>query len=242
MNDEAFPRFLDLFNHRFIQFVLPCLGGFAADLAARSSGRRPFVRLYRFGGRNRISTLPSARQPTGRSKAEFCRPAWKRRRNRPRASRPLFAEFRSPGRGRRVHQVCVSSLSHSNGRASAGLQQVRRRCAAGPQCVQRSGQDQDPDFFQRIWPNTFASYRLAIFASRWPTWFSSIAASSSNDDVELAIPAGPQSPIRLGQVRSIGLDELDVPQLDEQGGLPLGRPLPSCRTHEKQAKTFEQGP
>ena len=61
MRDDAFPRFLDILNHRFLQLFFPRLGGCPADRPARPSGGRPLRRLCRLDDRHRIAALPRPR-------------------------------------------------------------------------------------------------------------------------------------------------------------------------------------
>ena len=203
-NDDAFPRFLDIFNHRFLQLFFRAWANsrpiaqhdrpkhdrfFAYIGSAIGIGSEPYRNLDSIPDAAKLGfagLLGRRRNPHRVSPARIC---------------GLFEVKAEVDEfvGTRL-MLDARGIYHS-GQAP---QRAWRGRDARPRRLQRAGQDQDPHLHAQTSRSTFDFCPAAISASRSRISCIFYNGAQLDWDAELAIPSGAVEPIRLGQFGQLG--------------------------------------
>ena len=216
MRDDAFPRFLDLFNHRFLQLF------FRAWADSRPIAQHDRPRDDRFiayiGSMIGVGSAAAARSRYRPRSGQ----ALLRRPDRPAGQVGLAAEklhrrpVRREGRGRRVRGLvaCFDAAECSRlGQANSALGVTM---AARLEHLQRAGQDPRSASTPATWRSTCASCRAAICASRCVMRCFSISATSSIGRSSWRFRPARSSRCGSGKSGQTRLDELDGTELERR--------------------------
>ena len=140
MRDDAFPRFLDLLNHRFLQLFFRAW----ADARPIAQHDRPeadrFHRLYRRDDRDRDAAASRSRFGAGRRQARLCRPDGAAGPVRLPPDQSDRGAVRRRGRDRRVRRLLSDVRRGGSLPARRAQQRAWHRYAHGGERIQRRGQ------------------------------------------------------------------------------------------------------
>ncbi len=205
MRDDAFPRFLDIFNHRFLQLFFRAW----ADARPIAQHDRPdadrFVTyvgaMIGIGSR----ALPRSRFGPRRRQAAFAGLMGRRRRSRvapARASWPACSASMVE-----IDEFVGSRLVFERERAHAARPpqlRARHRPAGRRQRLQRPGQVPHSSVRGNDWPTTSRFLPTGERCEPLADLVFFYIGEQLEWDVELAIPAGAIEPVRLGRFGQLG--------------------------------------
>ena len=202
--DDAFPRFLDLFNHRFIQLFFRAW----ADARPIAQHDRPDAdRFVAYVGsaigigsapyRN-LDTVPDA------AKLGFAGLLGAQAKSASRLRRRDPWHVQRQGRGRGIRRLAPRDSRRRSGPGSAG----DTMCSARTPCSERSIFSVQDKIRIRIFTRDLAQYIRFLPTGDLCEPMADLVFFYSGEqleyDVELAIPAGAAEPIRLGRFGQLG--------------------------------------
>ena len=234
--DDAFPRFLDIFNHRFLQLFFRAWADSrpiaqhdrpatiaSSPMSARRSvwARRPI----------RIST--AFRMPR---KLGFAGLLGAQAKSASRLAGSICGIVQRQGGSRGIRRHAASCSSRRSGPARLALSRLgerRARRAAASFSVQDK-------IRVRIFTKILAQYIRFLPTGDLCEPLADLVFFYIGDqldwDLELAIPAGAAAARQARNVRPAGLDDLDGAELGSDGSISARRPLSSGGAHAAQRK------